>query len=114
MNRVLNKLETIKTLCDEVIDILQHGGSTKEVAQGFDMFWAAYPKKECLVEAESAWKSVVTQKDVPLILANLKRRKWPEEKRFIPAPHRWLRNKRWLEAVGGMSNGKYEGLGETV
>lgn len=111
MDKILNKLENIKFQCDEIIRLIAK--EHKKGPTGFSDFWALYPKKDDPLEAEQVWNSHVEEKDVPDILAALRVEKWPHEKRFIPAAHRWLRNKRW-QTPKNDNNGKYKGLGSEV
>ena len=69
---------------------------------GFERFWAVYPRKVGIGDARKAWKS--TAKDRPGLeqivqavsaLANENR-----EPRFIPHPATWLRGHRWADHAG--------------
>ena len=114
MDRILTKLENIKYQCDEVIRMLTQGQKRQPV-KGFDEFWKLYPKKDDHDDAEQAWTAVVASpEEAANILFALKHAKWPHEKRYIPAAHRWLRNKKWLTQPRGEDNGKYKGLSESL
>jgi hypothetical protein len=82
------------------------------LAEGFEKFYAAYPKKVARADAERAWRQAVKLEEVPAILARLEINKLGEwrgkEKRFIPYPATWLRGRRWQDEIqtGGTSDGK--------
>jgi hypothetical protein len=69
-------------------------------AEGFDRFWAAYPKKISKGPAESAWKSGGCSESIEDILAAVDRAvtspTWTKDAgRFVPHPTTWLRQRRW-------------------
>lgn len=70
---------------------------------GFDEFWAIYPRKTAKTVAIKAWKKVkVDAALLGIILEAVKRQKdtkqWQDG--FIPHPATWLNQKRWEDEVG--------------
>jgi hypothetical protein len=82
------------------------------LAEGFEKFYAAYPKKVAKADAEKAWRQKVKPEEVEAIIARVELNKLGEwlgkEKRFIPHPASWLRGQRWNDEIqkGDSSNGK--------
>ena len=74
--------------------------------QEFEAFWAMYPRKRSKDRARTAWSQLQPSSDtVAAITAALTafcaRPEWKEEGgRYIPAPDRWLRERRWEEVAG--------------
>jgi len=73
---------------------------------GFDVFWAAYPKKASKEEARAVWDKGTAKTGLPIpaldvLLPAITRQKagrlWVEG--FIPNPATWLRNGRWQDEV---------------
>ena len=62
----------------------------------FNDFWALYPRKDAKIKAEKSW-SRVPKKHHEAIEEDLKKRKWPADKTFIPLPTTYLNGKRWLD-----------------
>lgn len=69
--------------------------------EGFDRFWAAFPKKKAKVDAARAFSKVKPDSIVlDAMLASLERQKnsqeWlKDDGRFIPHAATWLRGRRW-------------------
>ncbi len=95
-----------------------HTPSVSELplAEGFERFYAAYPKKVAKADAEKAWRQKVKPEEVPAILARVELNKhgeWKDkianrEKNFIPNPATWLRHRRWNdEILEGSRNGNH-------
>lgn len=64
---------------------------------GFDQFWAIYPKKIAKGDARKAWKQ--TEKIRPELTQIIKaiqeaKKQW-DNPQFIPYPATWLRAERW-------------------
>lgn len=78
------------------------GRATKK-DDGFDRFWAAYPRKEAKKDARAAWNKLRPDDaliDTMLAAIEAKLRAaggdWQREGgRFIPLPATWLRGERW-------------------
>jgi len=74
-------------------------------ARGFEIFWAAYPKKKSKGDAERAWAKLKPDELLQdTILASLERAKtsagWQKEKgEYIPYPASWLNAKGWDDEV---------------
>ena len=76
------------------------GPRQQQVPEGFEAFWAAYPRRVSKQAALKAWRSLGlgadTQED---ILADLRRRRrgaWQDTApRFIPHPSTYLNGRRW-------------------
>ncbi len=78
---------------------------------GFDQFWAAYPKHRAKGDAEKAWKQVAPP--LPQILSALvalrQSRDWQKDGgQFIPYPATWLRRKGWEDEVQAEHDGLYD------
>lgn len=73
----------------------------QEPAEGFDEFWAAYPKREAKVTAVARWNSLRPNEATRrAILADLERRRrspdWLKENgKYIPLPATYLNQRRW-------------------
>jgi hypothetical protein len=90
------------------------------IAEGFEQFYATYPRHVARADAEKAWRQVVKPEEVPAILARIEINKlgeWKEkEKRFIPYPASWLRGRRWNDEIekGEKLNGKQSSVGDRM
>lgn len=70
------------------------------VDDGFDQFWAEYPRKAKKPDGRKAWKQVKGDKNQRAIMDGLARwsaywAKAKTEKTFIPYPASWLRGEQW-------------------
>ena len=79
--------------------ILNTPKSPSRVADGFQEFYSAYPKKKGKQDALKAWKKI-KQSEVPEIMAALKRQTrapdWIRDGgQYIPYPASWLNGRRW-------------------
>lgn len=81
-------------------------GATPTGRHGFDVFWAAYPKKASKEDARAVWNSGKAKTGIPIpaldvLLPAITRQKagrsWIEG--FVPNPATWLRNGRWQDEV---------------
>lgn len=92
--RIENK-EVRKTLTPSVSEL--------PTAEGFEQFYAAYPRHVARVDAEKAWRRVVKPEEVPAILTRIEINRLGEwkgkEKRFIPYPATWLNRRRWEDEI---------------
>lgn len=76
-----------------------------EDEEGFDRFWAAYPRKNSKQEARRAWEKLRPNAVLQdLILVALCQQKaseqWARENgRYIPYPATWLNQRRWEDEV---------------
>ncbi len=71
---------------------------TPDDPEGFDEFWALYPKKASKGHALKAWKTATRTTDPRVILAGLRRQVRAiasREPKFIPYPATWLNGQRW-------------------
>lgn len=73
-------------------------GKGKPLAEGFDEFWTAYPKKTAKADAERAWSKI--KPDLQSVLTALswqtKLEDWTKENgKFIPFPASYLNSKRY-------------------
>lgn len=75
-------------------------------AHDFENFWNLYPKKTGKQKAEEEWQRIISsgETDPADIVSGLETivskqwDRWPEsEKRYIPAPARWLQEHRWTD-----------------
>ena len=77
--------------------------SDKPNDDGFNTFWAAYPRKVGKKTAQAAWAKIKNP-DIDLILDAISKQKktiqWTKEKgSFIPHPTTWLNQERWNDEV---------------
>lgn len=75
---------------------------------GFDEFWAAYPKHENRPDAQKAWKQVKPPvADVVKALNDWQRAAFlsRDSPKYIPAPGPYLRGRRWEDERPGTVNG---------
>jgi len=91
----------------------------KDVAASFDIFWAAYPRKEAKKDALSAFAKLNPNSELlTVILAAISTKAasadWTKENgKYVPLPASWLRAERWtdegvtLAAVGGDRIGSF-------
>lgn len=73
--------------------------SNRQINEGFDVFWKAYPKKIGLQNARKAWDRIRIQADfINIVMKALEAQKpkWTD-KQFIPHPASWLNAGRWLD-----------------
>lgn len=79
--------------------------SRSDLAERFDQFWAAYPKKKSRGDAEKAWATLRPDEQLhDRLLQAIERAKtsadWRRENgQFIPYPATWLRAKGWEDAI---------------
>lgn len=69
---------------------------------GFDEFWAVYPRKVGIGDARKAWKQTAkVRPDLRAVVAAVEaaRAGWSDPK-FIPYPASWLRGHRWADGAG--------------
>jgi hypothetical protein len=77
------------------------GRGASSILEGFDDFWAAFPRKTAKSAAEKAWKKLAPSTELRAeILAALENQKqwrqWNrEDGQFIPHPATWLNGRRW-------------------
>lgn len=70
---------------------------------GFDLFWAAYPKKKGKGDAIKAWQQTAKQRPpIEELLAAIETQRKTDEwyrdsGQWIPFPASWLRGWRWLD-----------------
>ena len=75
--------------------------SGQNAQSGFDLFWAAYPKKRNKGDAEKAWKGIKPSNELVSIMLNKLEqaktcRDWVKDGgQYIPYPASWLRRKGW-------------------
>ncbi len=74
-------------------------GETNPV--GFDVFWAAYPRKTAKADALKAWKKLSAPKELQaeILAAHERKKRWVQWTKdggqFIPHPSTWLNGRRW-------------------
>jgi len=67
---------------------------------GFDEFWAAYPRKHGLEKAQAEWSKITSDVDIIIDVAAdwaAHYRAHGTNAKWIPEPANWLRGRRWLE-----------------
>lgn len=97
--------------------------TTVSVAEAFDAFWQAYPRRVSKVSALKAWKRLAPDDrlcgTILLALDSHKRsEQWTkDEGRFIPHPATWLNQRRWEDdlkvAKGPAAGGKFDSVKTT-
>lgn len=92
-------------------------------ADGFDRFWAAYPRKTSKQDAKRAFdKLKPTEEQLQVMLSAIEKQKqsqqWQDaDGRYIPHPATWLNGKRWedeLPAAKGAVGGKLTPIRQVV
>ncbi len=70
---------------------------------GFDDWWAEYPRKTNKTPALKAYEKAVREVGAPKLLEAIRKTEWPSEVKFTPHPATWLNQKRWtnLEESSG-------------
>jgi hypothetical protein len=93
-------------LATEHLDVVVDGdGNTRIALDGFNEFWAAYPKKKNRGDAEKAWRVLKPNSAVvSMMLDAVEKAKtlpdWRKEGgQFIPYPGKWLRAKGWQDEL---------------
>jgi uncharacterized protein YdaU (DUF1376 family) len=87
--------------------------SASEV-DGFDAFWAAYPKKVAKPEAKKAWTNLKPDEElIARILTALTETKrtpdWTREQgRFVPHPSTWINQQRWEDELSTAESGSFD------
>lgn len=82
-----------------------------ESKNGFDAFWAVYPRKTAKAAASKAWEKLSPDDDLVKIIvcaveAQTASEQWRRENgRFIPYPATWLNGRRWEDELA-MSEGR--------
>ena len=75
--------------------------SQSESDRRFDLFWAAYPRKQAKGDARRAWAKLrpsadLTDRMIEAINAQKLSPRWQEEGgKYIPHPATWLNGERW-------------------
>lgn len=100
----------LHTGCDEVSHKPKENPSNQpkqnpilgEVAQPFDDFWAAYPRKKGKGQAERAWTKACKHTDPGVIISAAvafyqQCIRDGVESQFVPYPATWLNGERWLD-----------------
>jgi hypothetical protein len=81
------------------------GDGERDIDEGFRAFWEKYPKKRSRREARHAWlrlrpDAVLLGRILAAIDAQKRTAEWQREGgRFIPRPHIWLAEERWLDVL---------------
>lgn len=91
----------------------ENADSSVKTNEGFERFWAAYPKKTAKQQAFKAWQRLKPDEGLlSVILTSLERHKksvqWTKDGgRFIPYPATWLNGRRWEDELQEVNkNGK--------
>jgi len=64
---------------------------------GFEDFWAAYPRKIGKGAARKAWIKALTKTDPATVLSAVRSQPWPADVQFLPHPATWLNQERWTD-----------------
>lgn len=99
-SKVKRKIVT-PTLPDQDQDQDQDHKSNGRSTSSFDLFWAAYPKKNKKKDALKIWADKHLDAKSETIIADVQRRPSSERwsKGFIPDPTTYLRGERWNDAM---------------
>ena len=70
-------------------------------AVGFEVFWAAYPRKVCKKAAEAAWRKIGPDAGLAerIVSAVYAQRLDDRDRQYIPYPASWLNGERWTDEV---------------
>jgi hypothetical protein len=87
-------------------------GQAVAVAEGFDRFWAAYPRKVAKQAARRAWDKAARDTDPALIIAGAERyRDQPgREARYTKHPATWLNAGCWADDDEATRDGPGTGM----
>jgi DNA-binding MarR family transcriptional regulator len=91
-----------KRLADLEAEAEERKKRAEQKARDFEIFWAAYPKKEAKKDAETAWAKVDAPLETLLAVIAIKAKcdDWLKAKgQFVPLPATWLRARRWEDEV---------------
>lgn len=101
----------IQSVSESVSESVTHDVRT----DGFDQFWAAYPKKTGKEAARKAWsKTKGTALDAILTALEAQKRsdQWHRDNgRYIPNPATWLNQGRWQDELPGAEPNRTDGPG---
>lgn len=95
------KSRTEEEVQEEVeIQVQPQADDARAGADGFERFWAAYPRKDKKKEARQVWDKLKPSEDLlQTMLAAIEEQKrgrnWIEG--YIPQPPTWLRGERWTD-----------------
>ena len=64
---------------------------------GFDDFWAAYPRKVGKGQARKAWNVAVTKTSASAIVQACEGYRWNGSEKYTPHPATWLTGERWAD-----------------
>lgn len=69
---------------------------------GFDRFWAVYPKKQAKKDAQKAWaklkpSAALVDEMIDAIEYQKKGRQWRDG--YVPLPASWIRGERWTDEL---------------
>lgn len=73
--------------------------STRAVIDGFEEFWAAYPRKAGKGAARVAYLKAIGKTDARTLLDGVLAAQWPAAEKYIPHPATWLNQERWLDEI---------------
>lgn len=102
---ILTKETITKEIKDPPYPPKMRTAKTQKADEGFDLFWAAYPKKRDKVNALKAWRKLNgTRPPVEAIVRSINNQKrsadWiKDEGQFIPYPATWLNGQRWEDEI---------------
>lgn len=68
---------------------------------GFDAFWAAYPRKVCKKDADAVWRKLAPDAALALQIVSAvhAQRLTDRDPHYIPYPATWLHGERWTDEV---------------
>ena len=86
----------------------------EQTSEGFEQFWAAYPKKQAKQDAVKAFRSAkLKPEQLQSVLQDIQRRRasaeWTKDGgQFVPLPATYLRGKRWEDTPVSQQDGTVE------
>lgn len=88
----------VSTQVDRVLKV-RKSDKVEGSLDGFDAFWAAYPRREAKANAESAWRKTNASAHLQMILDHLdtaiRSKQWQEG--FVPHASTYLTQRRYLD-----------------
>lgn len=90
---------------DECVENKPVPAKNQDFIEGFDAFYALYPKHVGKAAALKAWKKLKPNAELQEVMANaliehMKSKQWNEEGgRYIPNPAKWINERRWEDDI---------------
>ena len=107
---IINKTTRDKTTRDTLSPYSPPSAKTRDAPDdGFDRFWAVYPRKTAKARARKAWEKIrpdaeLTERIIQGAITAKARDTRFREERFTPHPATWLNGAEWENEYGGTEN----------